>query len=69
LNWQDYSHFTSPIRRYADLWCHRELARTAKTEKQERKNSVIEVCDWISANEIKNQKTERIAIKVCATYF
>lgn len=68
LNWQDYSHFTSPIRRYADLWCHRELARTAKTEKQERKNSVIEVCDWISANEIKNQKTERIAIKVCATY-
>lgn len=68
LNWQDYSHFTSPIRRYADLWCHRELARTAKTEKQERKNSVIEVCDWISANEIKNQKTERIAIKVCATF-
>jgi ribonuclease R len=68
LNWQDYSHFTSPIRRYADLWCHRELARTPKTEKQERKNSVIEVCDWISANEIKNQKTERIAIKVCATY-
>lgn len=68
LNWQDYSHFTSPIRRYADLWCHRELARTPKTEKQERKNSVIEVCDWISANEIKNQKTERIAIKVCASY-
>ena len=45
LNWQDYSHFTSPIRRYADLWCHRELARKGKEINAERANSVIEVCD------------------------
>lgn len=68
LNWQDYSHFTSPIRRYADLWCHRELARKGKEINAERVNNVIEVCDLISANEIKNMKTERIAIKVCSCW-
>ena len=68
LNWQDYSHFTSPIRRYADLWCHRELARKGKEVSAERKESVIDVCDLISANEIKNMKVERQAIKVCSTW-
>ncbi len=68
LNWKDYSHFTSPIRRYADLWCHRELSRNSKTEKAERVNNIIEVCDLISGNEIKNQKTERLALKVCSTW-
>ena len=68
LNWQDYSHFTSPIRRYADLWCHRELARKGKEISAERKESVIDVCDLISANEIKNMKVERQSIKVCSTW-
>lgn len=68
LNWQDYSHFTSPIRRYADLWCHRELSRTGKNIKAERANSVIEVCDLISGNEIKNQKIERLSLKVCSAW-
>lgn len=68
LNWQDYSHFTSPIRRYADLWCHRELARDAKAAKLARKSNIVEVCDLISANEIKNQKLERIAVKVCGSW-
>ena len=31
-------------------------------------NSVIEVCDLISANEIKNMKVERISIKVCSCW-
>ena len=68
LNWQDYSHFTSPIRRYADLWCHRELARKGAEINAERAESVIEVCDLISANEIKNMKVERISIKVCSCW-
>lgn len=68
LNWQDYSHFTSPIRRYADLWCHRELSRSGKDIHAERLNSVIEVCDLISGNEIKNQKIERLSLKVCSAW-
>ncbi|SHJ33645.1 ribonuclease R family protein [Fibrobacter sp. UWP2] len=68
LNWQDYSHFTSPIRRYADLWCHRELARKGNEINAERANNIIEVCDLISANEIKNMKVERISIKVCSCW-
>ena len=50
------------------MWCHRELARKGAEITAERKNSVIEVCDLISANEVKNQKTERIAIKVCSCW-
>ena len=68
LNWQDYSHFTSPIRRYADLWCHRELARKGDEINAERAENIIEVCDLISANEIKNMKVERISIKVCSCW-
>jgi len=68
LNWQDYAHFTSPIRRYADLWCHRELARTGKEIKARRAHDIAEVCDLISGNEIKNQKCERSALKVCAAW-
>jgi len=68
LNWQDYAHFTSPIRRYADLWCHRELARTGKAIQAQRKHDVAEIADLISANEIKNQKCERAALKVCTAW-
>lgn len=68
LNWQDYAHFTSPIRRYADLWCHRELSRKGAELSAERAHNVIEVCDLISGNEIKNQKIDRLGVKVCATW-
>ncbi|MBP5246565.1 MAG: VacB/RNase II family 3'-5' exoribonuclease [Fibrobacter sp.] len=69
LNWQDYAHFTSPIRRYADLWCHRELSRKTPDETDAKRAwDVVAVCSEISANEVKNQKTERMSLKVCATW-
>ena len=69
LNWQDYAHFTSPIRRYADLWCHRELSRQSAAETDAKRAwDVVAVCSEISANEVKNQKTERMSLKVCATW-
>lgn len=69
LNWQDYAHFTSPIRRYADLWCHRELARTTQAETDAKRAwDVVAVCSEISANEVRNQKTERMSLKVCSTW-
>lgn len=69
LNWQDYAHFTSPIRRYADLWCHRELSRKTQEETDAKRAwDVVAVCSEISANEVKNQKTERMSLKVCAAW-
>ncbi|GHV13238.1 hypothetical protein AGMMS49938_07490 [Fibrobacterales bacterium] len=69
LHWKDYAHFTSPIRRYADLWCHRELAKAAGKKSGKVKDGyTAELCDGLTESEIKNQKTERKSLKLCASY-
>jgi len=45
LGFKDYSHFTSPIRRYADLVLHRIL-KTNKIPK-----NIEEICEYISTKE------------------
>lgn len=65
LHWKDYAHFTSPIRRYADLWCHRELSKSSTTGF----NKILEgINSKLNEMEVKCQKTERKALKLCASY-
>ncbi len=62
LGFQFYTHFTSPIRRYADCICHREL--TEKLEGNVKFDTSLEdSCQKINVRELAASKAQRDSIK------
>ncbi|MBU1099921.1 MAG: ribonuclease R [Bacteroidetes bacterium] len=66
LGFENYSHFTSPIRRFADLVVHILLADFAKDFKinSYSHNELEEICTHISAQERKAINAERLSVKM-----
>ena len=67
LTWPDYAHFTAPIRRYADLWCHRVMFLSIEGQRR-RYKGVEEMAEIVSEREIEVMKCERQASKLCAVW-
>lgn len=63
LNFDDYSHFTSPIRRYSDMITHRLLTMALNNVNKIDKNKVEVMCKHISSREILASRAERESIK------
>jgi ribonuclease R len=66
LGFKNYTHFTSPIRRYADLLVHRILARSfvSKTGKQYSLDFLDKISEHISATERAAMEAERRSVKL-----
>lgn len=64
-----YTHFTSPIRRYADLVVHRILQEELTTKKHRYGKELDDVCKRISRMERKAVDAERESTKYFQTLF
>jgi ribonuclease R len=63
LAFAHYTHFTSPIRRYADVLVHRILEENLRAIKRYDREELQKKCSHISSQERKAQKAERNSIK------
>jgi ribonuclease R len=63
LSFEYYAHFTSPIRRYADVLVHRILFRNLFEEYRQDKSNLESRCVHISTQERKAIDAERESIK------
>lgn len=69
LGFDFYTHFTSPIRRYADVLVHRILFQNLDKVKRWEKTSLEDQCVHISLQERKAMTAERESIKYKAVEF
>ena len=63
LGFKDYSHFTSPIRRYPDVLIHRMLSRALEGKEGMKVSKLEARCKHCSDREVKAQKASRDSIK------
>ncbi len=66
LGFKYYTHFTSPIRRYADLMVHRLIYQyiTNKETSKFTLKTIDEICDHISDTERNSVEAERESVKL-----
>ena len=69
LSFEFYSHFTSPIRRYADLLIHRILFDELNQAKRKDPKELQDICKHISKTERKAADAERESSKYFQTVF
>lgn len=63
LGFEDYAHFTSPIRRYPDVMVHRLLGRFLENKPKPKLEKLEAKCTYLSERERKAQRAERDSIK------
>ncbi len=63
LNFSHYAHFTSPIRRYADVLVHRIVEQNLTGAFRHDKRDLEHMCQHISNQERKAQEAERESIR------